>query len=141
MESDSADMTLSKRLFDLALALCLSVFVAPAVLILAVVVLILEGRPVFYISERMKTQTQGFQLVKFRTMRTDMADSGVTGADKVGRITRVGAFLRRTRLDELPQLWNVLKGDMSFVGPRPPCGPMSRIILHFTDPCCAAAPG
>lgn len=120
MEGNPARMTRSKRLLDLAVALALSILLAPVLLALALLVLLLDGRPVFYVSERMKTPTQGFQLVKFRTMRTDAADRGVTGADKAGRITRLGAFLRRTRLDELPQLWNIVKGDMSFVGPRPP---------------------
>ena len=113
-------MTLSKRMLDLAVALGLSLFLAPVIALLALLVLILDGRPVFYVSERMKTASEGFQLVKFRTMRSDAADRGVTGADKANRITRFGRFLRRTRLDELPQLWNILKGDMSFVGPRPP---------------------
>ena len=63
---------------------------------------------------------QSFRLVKFRTMRPDPTTGGVTGGDKSARISRVQRFLRRSRLDELPQLWNVLRGDMSFVGPRPP---------------------
>lgn len=113
-------MTFSKRLFDLALALALSVFVVPMILAISVVIAFVDGRPVFYVSERMTTANKGFMLLKFRTMRVDATDRGVTGADKVGRITPLGAFLRRNRLDELPQLWNVLKGDMSFVGPRPP---------------------
>lgn len=120
MEGDAQRMTLSKRMLDLAVALGLSILLAPVIAFLALLVLIVDGRPVFYVSERMKTPTTGFQLVKFRTMRADAADRGVTGADKARRITRMGRFLRRTRLDELPQLWNILKGDMSFVGPRPP---------------------
>lgn len=120
MEGQPVRMILSKRLLDLALAGLLAVLLAPLILFLVGLVWALDGRPVFYLSERMKTPGESFWLVKFRTMRPDAADAGVTGADKAGRITRTGAFLRRTRLDELPQLWNILRGDMSFVGPRPP---------------------
>lgn len=120
MESDPDLMPLTKRLLDISVALTLGLLLLPVMLVLAVVILAIDGRPVLYISERMKAPTTGFGLVKFRTMRPDAADSGVSGGDKAARITRTGRFLRRTRLDELPQLWNILKGDMSFVGPRPP---------------------
>ena len=120
MESELDLMPLWKRLLDIVGVLVLAVALLPVIAVLALVILIVEGRPVFYISERMKTATEGFSLVKFRTMRTVAVDSGVSGGDKAARITRIGAFLRRSRLDEVPQLWNILKGDMSFVGPRPP---------------------
>lgn len=113
-------MTLSKRILDLFGAFVLLVLLGPIILITALVILVLDGRPVFYISERMKSPTQGFMLVKFRTMKPVAEDSGVSGGDKSDRITRTGPFLRRTRLDELPQLWNVIRGDISFIGPRPP---------------------
>lgn len=113
-------MTPSKRLFDLLVAFVLCAILAPVILIMAVVIIVLDGRPVFYISERMKTPKQGFSLIKFRTMKPVAFDSGVSGGDKSNRITQTGNFLRRSRLDEVPQLWNVLKGDISFVGPRPP---------------------
>lgn len=113
-------MTLSKRLFDLLSALGMFVLLSPVFLILITLILIKDGRPVFYVSERMNTPTKGFKLIKFRTMKPVTEDSGVSGGDKSDRITRTGGFLRRTRLDELPQLWNVIKGDISFVGPRPP---------------------
>lgn len=113
-------MKASKRLFDLSVATTLLVPLAPVIGVVCVVVLVVDGRPVFYISERMKSSKKGFKLIKFRTMKTVDTDSGVSGGDKTSRITRTGAFLRRTRLDELPQLWNVIKGDISFVGPRPP---------------------
>lgn len=120
MESELDLMPVWKRLLDIVGVLVLAVALLPVIAVLALVILIVEGRPVFYISERMKTATEGFSLVKFRTMRTVAVDSGVSGGDKAARITRIGAFLRRSRLDEVPQLWNILKGDMSFVGPRPP---------------------
>ena len=114
-------MSLSKRLLDLALVLILAVFLLPVLLVLLLVMALVEGRPFFYVSERMKTPETGFQLIKLRSMRVaEGANSGVSGGDKAGRISRFGHFLRRSRLDELPQLWNVLKGDISFVGPRPP---------------------
>ena len=123
-------MTFGKRLFDLLVALVLLALLWPAILVVAATVLIRDGRPILYRSERMRAVNQPFELWKFRTMRNDSADSGVTGKDKAGRITATGAFLRRTRLDELPQLWNVLRGDISFVGPRPP---LRRYVELFPD--------
>ena len=113
-------MTPAKRLMDIVLALLLLVVLLPAIAIIALLILLRDGRPVFYLSERMKTPTEGFRLWKFRTMTTVAQDSGVSGGDKAARITRIGGRLRRYRLDELPQLFNILRGDMSFVGPRPP---------------------
>ena len=113
-------MTPQKRLFDLIAAAVLTPVVAPMVLIIAGLIWWREGGPIFHAGERMSTPTRGFTLWKFRTMRPDPTDSGVTGADKANRITPLGRFLRRTRLDELPQLWNLWRGDISVVGPRPP---------------------
>ena len=120
MESDVIVMTFSKRLLDIIGSIALLVLLGPFILLTALVILVLDGRPVFYISERMKTPSEGFDLIKFRTMKPVAGDSGVSGGDKTDRITRTGPFLRRTRVDELPQLWNVLRGDISFIGPRPP---------------------
>ncbi len=113
-------MTLPRRLLDIVLAALLGVLLAPVALIVALAIWILDGRPVFYGSLRAHGPGRNFRLWKFRTMTMDPGDTGVTGGDKAKRITRMGGFLRRSRLDELPQLWNILKGDMSFVGPRPP---------------------
>ncbi|WP_417275027.1 sugar transferase [Celeribacter halophilus] len=113
-------MTLGKRLFDILFAITLGILLLPAMALLALIILVRDGRPVFYLSERMQTPEQAFRLVKFRTMTENANDQGVSGGDKNNRITTTGVMLRRTRLDELPQLWNILKGDMSFVGPRPP---------------------
>jgi lipopolysaccharide/colanic/teichoic acid biosynthesis glycosyltransferase len=120
MEGRLVLIRLVTRLLDILAVLVLATPLVPVIVVVAIAILVTDGRPVFYISERMKTPTKGFQLVKFRTMRTVAVDSGVSGADKLSRITPIGTFLRRTRLDELPQLWNILKGDMAFVGPRPP---------------------
>ena len=113
-------MTLTKRLMDILLALLLGLLLSPLIVAVALLILIRDGRPVFYVAERMKAPGQPFALWKFRTMRSVAQDSGVSGGDKAGRITSMGRFLRRTRLDEVPQLWNILRGDISFVGPRPP---------------------
>ncbi|GHC50446.1 sugar transferase [Neogemmobacter tilapiae] len=113
-------MTFGKRLMDIVIALILGAILLLPFLILVGVLLVLDGRPVFYVAERMRAPGRPFRLWKLRTMKVAASDSGVSGGDKSARITRTGRFLRKTRLDEIPQLWNVLKGDMSFVGPRPP---------------------
>lgn len=113
-------MTLQKRLLDLAFAALLVVLLGPVMLGLMLWLLIREGRPLFYVAERMKAPDEPFQLWKLRTMTVADTDSGVSGGDKAARITKTGAWLRAKRLDEVPQLWNILRGDLSFVGPRPP---------------------
>lgn len=123
-------MTWSKRILDILAALFLGLVLLPLILWVTALILIRDGRPVLYISERMKTASEGFSLWKFRTMTVVERDSGVSGGDKAARITKTGAMLRRYRLDELPQLWNVLRGDISFVGPRPP---LRRYVEQFPD--------
>lgn len=113
-------MTPAKRLFDIAAALFLGAVLAVPFAVLLLYLLLCEGRPVFYVSERMRAPGRPFMLWKLRTMRVVAADSGVSGGDKADRVTPMGRWLRKYRADEIPQLWNVLKGDMSFVGPRPP---------------------
>ncbi len=123
-------MTPAKRLADIVLALVGGVLLLPVILAVAAVILVRDGRPVLYGSERMRAPGRPFTLWKFRTMRPGTEDGGVSGGDKAMRITPTGRFLRRTRLDELPQLWNILRGDMSFVGPRPP---LRRYVEMFPD--------
>ncbi len=113
-------MTPAKRVFDLIIALGLTALLAVPFAVLLLVLLLTEGRPLFYVAERMRAPDRPFALWKLRTMRPAARNDGVSGGDKAGRITRMGRFLRRSRADEVPQLWNVLRGDMSFVGPRPP---------------------
>lgn len=113
-------MTPGKRLCDILLGLILAFPLLPIMIATGLVIVMLDGRPVFYVSDRAKAPGKTFRLLKFRTMRPDDTDSGASGGHKSHRITRTGTFLRRTRLDEVPQLWNILNGDMSFVGPRPP---------------------
>lgn len=113
-------MNMAKRTMDIFFSLLLIALLAPVGIAIALLLLIKQGRPVFYVAERMKSPTQSFGLWKFRTMSEVDHDSGVSGADKSARVTAIGRRLRSKRLDELPQLWNILKGDISFVGPRPP---------------------
>jgi sugar transferase (PEP-CTERM system associated) len=110
----------SKRGFDVVLALVALVLSAPFVLLTAIAVWLESGSPVLYRQERVGENGRVFTLNKFRSMRKD-AEQGtpVWARASDERVTRVGRFIRHTRLDELPQLWNVLRGDMSFVGPRP----------------------
>nr|WP_158971935.1 sugar transferase [Chachezhania sediminis] len=113
-------MPLWKRAFDLILASAFAVLLLPIFAGLVLWLWLTQGGPIFYVSERMKTPDTGFKLYKFRTMSTGTEDGGVSGGNKAGRITPAGRWLRATRLDEMPQLINILKGDLSFVGPRPP---------------------
>ena len=115
-------MTPGKRLLDLSLTVPTAMIALPLLVLIALVLLIREGRPIFYVSERMKTHDTPFKLYKFRTMRPAPpgAEGGVTGGDKSDRMSDFHRALRKSRLDELPQLWNVIRGDMSLVGPRPP---------------------
>jgi len=125
-------MTPAKRVFDILIAVLLLALFLPLLALLFVTMLILQGRPILYVSERMKTPDQGFSFYKLRTMTQQDANDnlGVSGGDKNSRVTGIGHFLRKTRLDELPQLWNVLRGDMSFVGPRPP---LRQYVDKFPD--------
>ncbi len=123
-------MTWQKRIFDLFFASLLVVILGPIILYLIWKIWRTQGRPIFYAAERMKTPTEAFYLLKFRTMTVVDEDAGVSGADKDVRITPMGAKLRRRRLDEFPQLWNILRGDLSFVGPRPP---LREYVDRFPD--------
>lgn len=113
-------MTPAKRALDIVIALCLGLLLALPLGLLMGILLIREGRPLFYVSERMRTPDQAFNLIKLRTMRVGTGDGGVTGGNKQAAMSRLHRIMRRTRADELPQLWNVLRGDISLVGPRPP---------------------
>lgn len=106
------------RLRDIVAAAFGLCFLAPLLAIVAASIVALEGRPLFFLQVRGGLNGRDFVLFKFRTMNTARDDSGALLPDRQ-RITRSGRFMRATRLDELPQLWNVLIGDMSLVGPRP----------------------
>lgn len=121
-------MSWARRITDIVLALLLLAILWPLLVALSVVILLLDGKPVFYFSERMRAPGEPFTLWKFRTMTTVSTDRGVSGGDKAHRITRSGLLMRRYRLDELPQLINILRGDIGFVGPRPP---LRRYVERF----------
>ena len=110
-----------KRLFDLAVALPALVVLAPMLLIVAIGIKLDSPGPVFFRQPRVGRNNVMFRIYKFRSMRQESCD--VAGAKSTrrddDRISRFGAFLRKTSIDELPQLLNVIKGDMSIVGPRP----------------------
>lgn len=107
-----------KRLLDVVLAGLGLLVLAPVLLGLTLVIWLALGRPVFFRQERPGFQGRPFRLVKFRTMNNARDAAGNLLPDGQ-RLTRLGRWLRRTSLDELPELWNVLRGDMSLVGPRP----------------------
>lgn len=121
-------LTIGKRMFDLTLSLVLIVILAAPFLLLILVLLLAEGRPLFHFGERMKTPDQPFRLVKLRSMRPASGADGVTGGDKNARMSRLQRLLRASRMDEVPQLWNVIRGEMSLVGPRPPL--RSMVTAH-----------
>ena len=109
-----------KRLFDLVFSLTGIVVCLPMFLVVAILIKLDSPGPVFFIQKRMGTNGVLFSLFKFRTMlRDNVAEGLMFEPGGKTRITRVGRFLRNAKIDELPQLWNVLIGDMSFVGPRP----------------------
>jgi lipopolysaccharide/colanic/teichoic acid biosynthesis glycosyltransferase len=114
----SAQLDPRKRAFDICLCLLILPVAAPLMCVIAVAVLLTSGPPVLYRAKRMGVGAQPFVLLKFRSMRVGAGGPAVTRSDDP-RITRVGGWLRRTKLDELPSLWNVLRGDLSWVGPRP----------------------
>ena len=112
---------LMKRTIDLTLSVTLAALAIPAMLVTALAIFLEDGAPVLYRQERVGENGRTFVLSKFRSMRKDAEKGGrpIWATDGDGRITHVGRVIRKTRLDELPQLWNVIRGDMSFVGPRP----------------------
>lgn len=107
-----------KRLMDFVLALVGLILLSPVLAVVAVLVRRSMGSPVFFVHERPGLHGRPFRMVKFRTMRDPTPEEAASGRDGA-RITPLGRTLRKTSLDELPELWNVLKGDMSLVGPRP----------------------
>jgi exopolysaccharide biosynthesis polyprenyl glycosylphosphotransferase len=113
--------SIAKRLFDIAASLALLIVALPLILFGAMAVKVDSKGPAFFRQTRVGLYGQAFDLYKLRTMRTDAEADGraVWAQENDPRVTAVGRWLRKLRIDELPQAWSVLKGDMSFVGPRP----------------------
>lgn len=109
---------LRKRVFDLLLTMPLLIVLSPVMALVALAVWLVNGRPVFFCQPRPGLGGRVFILCKFRTMRHATGPNGVPLPD-AERLSRLGSFLRATSLDEIPELWNVLRGEMSLVGPRP----------------------
>lgn len=107
-----------KRVLDILVASAALILLSPVILALALVVVLALGRPVLFTQTRAGREGKPFKMVKFRSM-TNGRDSAGELLPDAERLSRLGHFLRATSLDELPELWNVLKGDMSLVGPRP----------------------
>ena len=120
-KSASLEYMIAKRLFDIAASLAALIVLSPVMLIIALAIKLGDGGPVFYKQTRCTKDGKLFGILKFRSMRVDAEKDGVArlASDNDDRITPVGKFIRACRIDELPQLINILKGDMSIVGPRP----------------------
>ena len=112
--------SVAKRLFDIAASGLLLALTSPAIVLFAVLVKLDSAGPAFYRQSRVGLFGQPFDIIKLRSMKTDAENGGAQFAERDDpRVTRIGRFIRTIRIDELPQAWSVLKGEMSFVGPRP----------------------
>ena len=118
--SGRAVSSAAKRIFDIAASLLLLLLTLPVIVLFAVLVKLDSRGPAFYRQNRVGLFGQNFDVIKLRSMRTDAEVDGAQFAQTDDpRVTRIGRFIRKVRIDELPQTWSVLKGEMSFVGPRP----------------------
>jgi sugar transferase EpsL len=118
-----------KRAFDLAAATAAIILLSPLILVSAVIVRVWLGNPIFFRQVRPGWNEQPFTLIKLRSMR-DVRDTAGNQLSDGERLTPLGRFLRRSSLDELPELWNVLRGEMSLVGPRPL---LTKYAPHYTE--------
>lgn len=109
-----------KRFFDTLLILLSFVIVLPLFILGLLLVVVFDGPPIFFLQNRVGLNGKDFKVIKFRTMLVDLkSEKGIFNFENSSRVTNIGKLLRKTKLDELPQLWNVLVGEMSIVGPRP----------------------
>jgi lipopolysaccharide/colanic/teichoic acid biosynthesis glycosyltransferase len=133
---------MSKRIFDVLIALAGLLFLSPLLLLVALLIKRDSPGPIFFKQERMGKGFQPFHIYKFRTMVRDASRRGgpiTFGSDP--RVTRIGRLLRRTKMDELPQLINVLRGEMSFVGPRPEVRPYVELFRADYEEILRVLPG
>jgi O-antigen biosynthesis protein WbqP len=123
-----------KRIFDVALAIILIILLVLPFILIALVVRVTSSGPAFYWSDRVGRDNKVFKMPKFRSMRTDTPSlaSHLLGDPELF-LTPIGGFLRRTSLDELPQIWSILVGEMSFVGPRPALYNQDDLIALRTE--------
>lgn len=128
----NVEQRIVKRLIDIVCSLLLLVIASPFMLITAIVIKLYDGGPVLYKQVRCTRGAKEFKILKFRSMRVDAEKDGVArlAAKNDSRITPVGKFIRAVRIDELPQLFNILRGEMSFIGPRPE---RPEIIAQYTE--------
>ncbi len=122
-----------KRLIDISLSLIILIFLSPVLLITAILIKLDSQGPIIFKQKRLGLNGKEFFIYKFRSMCVGAEKDGVYSNDSDKRITRVGKILRKTSIDELPQAINVLVGDMSFIGPRPPLTYHPWPIEEYTD--------
>ena len=122
-----------KRLFDIAISLVIRIILSPILLILALLVKVESPGPVVFKQKRLGKDGKEFYIYKFRTMVVGAEKDGVYSDDRDPRVTKVGNILRKTSADELLQAVNILKGEMSFIGPRPPLTYHPWPLAEYTD--------
>lgn len=118
-----------KRIFDLIISVILFIILLPLFMIISILIKLEDGGPIIYKQERIGYKNKKFKIYKFRSMNVIPLEEELI-TDQNERITKIGSFIRKTSIDELPQLINIIKGEMSFVGPRPWC---SELFPYYTE--------
>ncbi|MFW6248701.1 MAG: sugar transferase [Bacteroidota bacterium] len=128
-------MIFIKHFFDFVFSLTLIIFFSPIFLLLSIFIKLEDGGKVFFKQERVGKNRKVFKIIKFRSMVENAIKmkGGHSVYENDPRITKIGSFLRKTSLDEIPQLFNILKGDMSFIGPRPPLTYFPKDYQKYED--------
>ena len=132
----------AKYYVDPLIAIMISFLISPLILIIAFLIFTLDGRPIFFVQNRIGKNKKIFNLYKFRTMRQIRdAELGRFDMKNRYRVTKLGGYLRKSKVDEIPQLLNILKGDMTFVGPRPEVGKWTKVYPEKWDKVLSIKPG